>query len=213
MKGEGIEDEAHELARKVLRNPVSSYSGLKELLWVYRKYVSADEAVDLAEEALEKHPGKRFLKWCAALCYEWRILFDRDSCVKQSKIQRAIRLHKEVIPLYPHPSSSLLKKIALANIHAKSNHGLAEAEQIYQKLLVSNLEPAEKQMLYHCYAKYLDFHQRDYNRSEEYYMKAAKIPCKSFFRENSIKVLMRIKKTNRSRRPRELEEFLANLGV
>ncbi|XP_067452213.1 interferon-induced protein with tetratricopeptide repeats 5-like [Thunnus thynnus] len=213
MKEERIEDEAHELARKVLRNPVSSYSGLKELLWIYRKYVSVDEAIDLAEEALEKHPDKRFLKWCAALCYEWRILLDRDSRVKQSTIDRAIRLHREVISLYPQQSTSLLKKIALANIYAKSNYGLAEAEKIYQELLVSNLEPAEKQMLYHCYAKYLQFDRRDYNRSEEYYMKAAKMPRQSFFQENSIKVLMRIKETNRSRRPRELEEFLANLEV
>ncbi|XP_044217633.1 interferon-induced protein with tetratricopeptide repeats 1B-like [Thunnus albacares] len=210
-KGERIEDEAQELARKVLKNPVSSYSGMKELLWVYRKYVSVDEAIALAEEALEKHPDNCFLKTCAALCYKWRIVFHSDSHLKQSTTDRAISLHKEVISLYPH--SSLLKKITLANIYAKSNHDLAEAEQIYQELLESHLEPAEKQMLYNCYAKYLQFDRRDYNRSIEYHMKAAEIPQQSFLRYNSIKVLKKIKKRNRSPICGEIEEFLAKLEV
>uniref|UniRef100_A0A8D0D3T8 Uncharacterized protein n=1 Tax=Sander lucioperca TaxID=283035 RepID=A0A8D0D3T8_SANLU len=41
-----IEDEARELARKVLRNPVSSYSGIKPLLEVYINHVSIDEAIN-----------------------------------------------------------------------------------------------------------------------------------------------------------------------
>ncbi|XP_029286378.1 interferon-induced protein with tetratricopeptide repeats 1-like [Cottoperca gobio] len=52
-KGEIIEDEARELAIKVLINPVSSYSGMKAVLRVYRNYVSVDEAIDLAEDALK----------------------------------------------------------------------------------------------------------------------------------------------------------------
>ncbi|XP_067454261.1 interferon-induced protein with tetratricopeptide repeats 2-like [Thunnus thynnus] len=83
MKGERIEDEAHELTRKVLRNPVSSYSGIKKLSWVYRKYVSVDEAIALAEEAQEKHPDVRFLKCCAALCYEWRMCESFNWAVRQ----------------------------------------------------------------------------------------------------------------------------------
>ncbi|KAL7396757.1 hypothetical protein ABVT39_011292 [Epinephelus coioides] len=88
--GERIEDEARELARKVLRNPVSSSSGIKPLLWVYRRYVSIDEAIDLAEEALDNHPDERYLKRCVTLCYKWKIY--RDSLPKQSMIDRAISL-------------------------------------------------------------------------------------------------------------------------
>ncbi|KAF3835567.1 hypothetical protein F7725_028125 [Dissostichus mawsoni] len=62
QRGERIEDEARELATKVLRSPVSSYSGLKPLLRVYRKYISVDESIDLAEEALKNHPDERYLK-------------------------------------------------------------------------------------------------------------------------------------------------------
>ena len=70
-KGERIEDEARELARKVLRNPVSSYSGIRPLIRLYRNSFSIDEAIELAEEALENHPDERYLKGCAALCYKW----------------------------------------------------------------------------------------------------------------------------------------------
>ncbi|XP_034092338.1 interferon-induced protein with tetratricopeptide repeats 2-like [Gymnodraco acuticeps] len=110
-KEESVEDEARELATKVLRSPVSSYSGLKLLLWVYRKYISADEAIDLAEEALKNHPDERYLKRRAALCYEKKILFS-DSPSTKSMIDRAVSLHHEVILLYP--DSSLKRKIHLA---------------------------------------------------------------------------------------------------
>uniref|UniRef100_A0A8C2XEN0 Uncharacterized protein n=1 Tax=Cyclopterus lumpus TaxID=8103 RepID=A0A8C2XEN0_CYCLU len=63
-KREDVKDEARELAGKVLRNPVSSYNGMKAILRVYRNFVSIDEAIDLAEEALEHHPDERYLKRC-----------------------------------------------------------------------------------------------------------------------------------------------------
>ncbi|XP_031162489.1 interferon-induced protein with tetratricopeptide repeats 1-like isoform X1 [Sander lucioperca] len=208
-KGERIKDEARELATKVLRNPVSSYSGMKPLIRVYRNYVSVDEAIDLAEEALKTHPDERYLKRCAALCYKWKIIFFRDSRPKPNMIDRAISLHKEVIALYPH--SSLVKKIDLANIYGKSNYGQAEAEQIYQEMLKSDLEPGDKQMLYNNYAKYLNFDRQDRKTSILYHMKTAKIPHQSFFRGNSIKVLERIKDRGRNRKCREIEDFLKNL--
>ncbi|CAK6977713.1 interferon-induced protein with tetratricopeptide repeats 1-like [Scomber scombrus] len=209
MKGERIEDEVRELARKVLENPVSSYSGMKAFLWVYKKYVSVDEAIDLAEEALEKHPDEHFLKRCAALCYKWRILSHEP--LKQSKIQRAVHLHKEVIALYP--DGSLLNKLNLALIYAKSYHGLAEAEQIYQEQLEKDLEPVEKQMLYHYYAKHLMCDRRDYHRAIEYHMKAAEMPEETNFKENSITFLQSIVDGNRRPRCREIEEFLSKLEV
>ncbi|KAL7397034.1 hypothetical protein ABVT39_015526 [Epinephelus coioides] len=208
-KGDRIEDEARELAIRVLRNPVSSYSGIKGLLRVYRHYVSIDDAIDLAEEALENHPDERYLKRCVALCYKWKILFFRDSRPKQSMIDRAISLLKDVISLYPH--SSLVKKIDLANIYAKSNYGQAQAEQIYNELLLSDLEPADKQMIYNHYAKYLNFERQDRNGSIRYHMKAAAIPQQSYFRGNSIQALERIRDRGRNRMCREIEEFLSNL--
>ncbi|XP_067454251.1 interferon-induced protein with tetratricopeptide repeats 1B-like [Thunnus thynnus] len=205
-KGEKIKDEAHELARKVLRNPVSSYSGIKPLLRVYRNDVSVDEAVELAEEALKKHPDKRFLMRCAALCYKWRI-----SPLEQSKIDRAVSLHKKVISLYPQ--SSLVKKLDLAHIYAKSDRSQAEAEKIYQKLLKRDLEHVETQLIYNYYAKYLYYDLKNRNKSIEYHMKAAEIPHQSFFRENSIKVLKMIVKNNKSPMCGEIRKLLAKLKV
>ncbi|KAL7397716.1 hypothetical protein ABVT39_026987 [Epinephelus coioides] len=157
--GETTEDEARELARKVLRNPVSSCSGIKPLLWVYRRYVSIDEAIDWAEQALDHHPDERYLKRCVAICYKWKIY--GDSLPKQSMIDRAISLLEAVISLSPH--SSLLKKLELANIYVKSNKDQAKGEQIYNELLnhqplKSDVEPADKQLIHNHYARYLYFH-------------------------------------------------------
>ncbi|XP_051231719.1 interferon-induced protein with tetratricopeptide repeats 1B-like isoform X4 [Dicentrarchus labrax] len=207
-KGESIEDEACELRTRVLINPVSSYSGMKVLLWVYRNYVSVDEAITLAEEALEKHPDVRYLKSCVALCYKWKI-FSEDSHTNQPMIEKAISLHEEVINLYPH--SSLVKKIDLANIYAKSSHSQAKADQIFQELLESDLEPAEKQMLYHSYSNHLFFHLNDSDRATQYHMRAAEIPHKSFYRERSIRVLTQIRDRKKDRMWREIETFLSNL--
>ncbi|XP_036970930.1 interferon-induced protein with tetratricopeptide repeats 2-like [Acanthopagrus latus] len=207
MMKEEVEDEARELAQKILKNPVSSYSGLKPLLWVYFEYVSVDEAIDLAEEALRRHPDVRFLKSCVALLYKW-IITSRGSFPNQSMIDRAIHLHEELIPLYTQ--SSLVKRIDLANIHTRSNHSQGKAEQIYQELLESDLEPADKQMVYNRFANYLYFDRRDRPGSIQYHMMAAEIPYKSNFSENSIKVLGKIKDTFRKRAD-ELEEFLENL--
>ncbi|TNN23238.1 Interferon-induced protein with tetratricopeptide repeats 1 [Liparis tanakae] len=192
-KREDVKDEARELAVKVLRNPVSSYNGMRKILRVHSNYVSHDEAIALAEEALELHPDERYLKRCAALCLKWKIIFfrDRDSHEKQSLIDRAVSLHEEVISLYPH--SSFANKVDLANIHAKSNNGMDKAEQMFQDLLIMDLEPAEKQVLYNHYAKYLHFDRNDRKNSIRYHMKAAEILVRSFHRANSIKVLEKTK--------------------
>ncbi|XP_029286368.1 interferon-induced protein with tetratricopeptide repeats 1-like isoform X1 [Cottoperca gobio] len=207
-KGEIIEDEACKLTREVLRNPISSYSGIKPLLRVYRNYVSVDEAIDLAEEVLKNHPDERYLMRCAALCYKWKIFFS-DSPPKQSMVDRAISLHEEVISLYPH--SSLGKKIDLANIYSKSTNGKVKAKQIYQELLKSDLDQAGKQMLYNNYAKYLNFQGQDRTSSLRYHMKAAEIPQQSIFREKSIKVLKNIRDKGKDRMCREIQKFLENL--
>ncbi|KAF3835565.1 hypothetical protein F7725_028123 [Dissostichus mawsoni] len=141
QRGERIEDEARELATKVLRSPVSSYSGLKPLLWVYSRYISDDEAIDLAEEALKNHPDERYLKRCVTLCYKWKIISPKQSRPEKSMIDRAILLLEEVIALYP--DSSLMKKIEIADVYALSHDGQAKADQKYQELLDSDLELKE----------------------------------------------------------------------
>uniref|UniRef100_UPI0037E9C766 interferon-induced protein with tetratricopeptide repeats 1-like n=1 Tax=Semicossyphus pulcher TaxID=241346 RepID=UPI0037E9C766 len=208
-KGKTIKDEAQELGSQVLRNPVSSYSGIKPLLRVYTNYVSVDEAIDLAEEALKKHPDQRYLKRCVALCYKWKIMFFSKSRPRPGMMDRAISLHREVIALYPN--SSFVKKMDLANIYAKSSQTQAKAEHIYQKLFRSDLEPSEKQVLYNNFAKFLFFDKKDRQGSIQFHMKAAAIPEKSFFRENSIKLLKKLRDTSRNRRCREIEDFLAKL--
>ncbi|KAM9364918.1 interferon-induced protein with tetratricopeptide repeats 1-like [Pholidichthys leucotaenia] len=207
QRGTKIQDEARELARRVLRKPVSSYSGIKPLLMLYRMHFSVHEAIDLIEEALERHPNERYLKWCAAICYRRKIFFQKDSPLEQSVIDRAISLCEEVISLYPH--SSLKMKITLANIYSNLNEK-AKSDQMYKELLHSDLDLEEKQMLYNYYAKHLHFSQKDFDMSIKYYMKSAEIPQPSLYREDSIEKLKKI--SARHRNQREIQAFLLNLN-
>ncbi|KAI3368371.1 hypothetical protein L3Q82_008073 [Scortum barcoo] len=207
-KGRRIEDEARELARRVLKKPVSSYSGITPLLRLYRNYVSADEAIDLAEEVLEKHPDERYLKRCVAVCYKERIFSHKDNPLERSMIDRAISLCREVISLYPQ--SSHKTKIALANMYAKSGHK-DEAEQTFQELLESDLDLKATQILYNSFAKYLHLFQKESYKAIEYHMRAAEVPLQSVYREDSIRILERITERNRNRMCRDIEQFLANL--
>nr|XP_020510594.1 interferon-induced protein with tetratricopeptide repeats 1B-like [Labrus bergylta] len=205
-KGENIRDEVRELAKNVSSN--CSNSGMWALLNLYIEHISVDEAVDLAEKVLKKHPDVRYLKKFVAVCYRWRIIYKSSSSPEQSMMDRAIALHEELISLYPH--SSLKREIDLATIYAKSHHSKAKAEQIFQKLLKNEpAEPEDKQMLYNIYANHLYFHQNDSHRSIQYHMNAAAIPEISFSRENSIRILEKTK--DRGIMCREIEEFLRNL--
>ncbi|XP_037626182.1 interferon-induced protein with tetratricopeptide repeats 1-like [Sebastes umbrosus] len=207
-KGKKIESDARELARRVLRKPISSYSGIKPLLRLYRIHVSMDEAIDLAEEVLERHPDERYLKRCAAICYKKRIFLHRDNPLEHGMIDRAISLHREVITLYP--LSSLTRKISLANIYAQDNRQ-DEADQIYEELLESDLDAEGAQMLYNYYAKYVHFMRKESYKSIEYHMRAAAIPQQSSWRKDSIRTLERIRGRNRNRMCGEIDECLSNL--
>nr|XP_020481543.2 interferon-induced protein with tetratricopeptide repeats 1-like [Labrus bergylta] len=209
-KEQKVEDEAQKLASQILRNPVSSYSGIKPLLRLYTKYISVDEAIDLAEEALKKHPDERYLKRCVALCYKWKILFFRESRPRPGMTERAISLHREVISLYPN--SSFVKKIDLASVYAKSDK--TKAEEIFQELLQRDLEPADKQVLYNRFAKYLYHDKQDHQGAMQFHMRAASITVESFSRNDSIEALRRTKDTTKwNRKSEEIEEFLAKLKL
>ncbi|XP_051231734.1 interferon-induced protein with tetratricopeptide repeats 5-like isoform X3 [Dicentrarchus labrax] len=139
-----IKEEARELGREVLKRPVSSYSGNTPILRLYRKNGLKDEAIELAEEALRRHPGERFLKWSAANCYKW-VLEDRKDPALQKEIDRGISLCKEVISLYSHHSLKI--KIALANMYLLLNNQ-DEAEKIFVELhKIKDLEEAELKLL------------------------------------------------------------------
>ncbi|KAM4548335.1 interferon-induced protein with tetratricopeptide repeats 1-like [Odontesthes bonariensis] len=207
-RGEQLEDELHELAKKILINPVSSYSGMKPLVRLYRELKLYDDAVDVVEEALKKHPDEPYLKRCAALCYKWKITSSNDH-PNQRMLDRAISLTEEVISLNPH--DSLSKKIDLADIHAKSVRGRMTADQMYKELLEADLHPAQKQMLYNSYARYLLCDRNDRQKSIRYNMKAAEIPHQGFYRQKNIKVLQKIAERGRDRMCGEIQEFLANL--
>ncbi|XP_029133732.2 interferon-induced protein with tetratricopeptide repeats 2-like [Labrus bergylta] len=206
-EGENIRDEVREIARQVFGTPVCSYDCVRELFRVYQKHLNVDEAIVLAEEALKRHPDQRYLKKRAAHSYRHKIMHTRGSPLRLGVMDRAISLHEEVISLYPHPS--LQVKVDLAIIHAKSRHGMARAEQIFQELLESDLEPGDKQVLYNKYAKFLNFQLNDIPRSIQYHMKAAAIPEESYIRKDSIQILEKTK--DRGKMCREIEEFLRNL--
>ncbi|XP_062251589.1 interferon-induced protein with tetratricopeptide repeats 1-like [Platichthys flesus] len=201
-KGQIDQSGARELATKVLRNPVSSYSGIKPLLWFYRTFTSSDKAVALVEEALKLHPDERYLKRCAALCYKWKI-WEKDSRSSQSLIEKGIRAHEELISLYP--DSSFMMRIDLANISAKSENTKAKSEKIYKELLEEDLDPAEQQVFFTIYAKHLRFNQQQLKKSIQYHMKAVEIPIKSFHQESSIQALEKI------RYNQEVNRFLSRL--
>lgn len=205
-----IQEEVRELARRLLKKPVSSYSGFKPILRLYRMLVSYDEAIDLAEEVLERNPEDRYAKKCAADCYSKKILLDKHLRLEPSLTSRAIALCREVISLYPH--SSLKTKIALANVygHLKRRD---EADEIYHGLLESELDPEQAQMLYCYYAKYANVVRRKSSESTEYYMRAAVIPVNSVYRSNSLRILERIQERNQNPMCGEIEKFLAELQL
>ncbi|XP_060948508.1 E3 ubiquitin-protein ligase TRIM11-like [Limanda limanda] len=205
-KGKPDQSGARELKEKILRNPVSSYSGIKPLLWFYKTFISMDEAVALAEEALKLHPDERYLKRCVALSYKWKI-WEKDSRPSQSLIEKGMRAHEELLSLYP--DSPFMKRMDLAGIYAKSENTntKAKAEEIFQQLLVEDLEPDEQQVVFNLYAKHLYFIQQQPNMSIQYHMKAVEIPIKSYFQKNSIQFLEKI----RYKGNQEVDRFLSRL--
>ncbi|XP_028300355.1 interferon-induced protein with tetratricopeptide repeats 2-like [Gouania willdenowi] len=202
--GENVEEEVEELTRRIMENLVNSYNGFESLLNLHEQVHSVDEAIGLAEEALRKFPEVRYIKKCAARCYKKKILFHKKGRLEQDLIQRALTLHKDLIDLYPE---SLKMKIDLALILSKSANGQHEAEQMYQKLLEEDLEPLDKQMLYHYYANYLFFVQKNNSRSIHFNIRAAKIPEQSLYRDRSIKTLEKLARHGN----RTAMEFLRNL--
>lgn len=194
--GQVKKEEAQQLAQQILKKPVSCYSGLRPLLQFYRKYLSHNEAIDLADEALKRHPNVRYLKKQLANSYRWKIFSKEDSPRRQSMCDRAISLYTDVISLYPE--TSLKVKLELASIYAKSRIDKRElANQIYEELLASVQEPSKLQFLYNQYATYLYSSIKDYNGSIDYHKKAAEIPNSNKYGRKSINILRKIRDRGR----------------
>ena len=204
--GQTDQSGARELATKVLRNPVSSYSGIKPLLRFYRTLPSMDEGVALAEEALKLHPDERYLKRCAALTYKWKIWEggqslksqpdrERDPCpwgadfslssffiYEENRPRRYLRKVRE-------PPGRIWGDLEAAARRGSGTCWTTSLVQPLRKISVTSLN-------------------EQYKMSIQYHMKAAQIPIKSFSQENSIQALEKIrhKKNNQ-----EVDEFLSRL--
>ncbi|XP_043984401.1 interferon-induced protein with tetratricopeptide repeats 2-like [Gambusia affinis] len=208
--GEQIQDEARELAGRILERPPSSYNGNRPLLRLYRNQISKDEAVQLAEEALRRHPNSRYLKKSAAICHTKSILYPdhqelQPSCIV---VNRAISLWEEMMAAYG--DSSLRRQITLAELYSKVNQ--EKSHQIYKGLLREDLDPERKQILYSCYAKHLFFVRKQSRKSTVYHMRAAEIPVESNYRQKSITELEKtIRRTRNPELIEEIENLLTNL--
>ncbi|XP_054915810.1 interferon-induced protein with tetratricopeptide repeats 1-like [Poeciliopsis prolifica] len=212
-KGEQIQGEARELAARILQRPPSSYHGMRPLLRLYRNQISKDEAVQLAEDALRRHPDSRYFKKSAAICHMKRILNPDHQEPKPSHdaVNRAISLWEEMIAAYGE--ASVKQQITLAELQAKLDK--EKAHGIYKELLErEDLDQAEKQMLYNCYAKHLYFVRKESRESTVYHLRAAEIQVESNYGESSIRELE--KSIRRNRNPElfgEIENLLTNLRI
>ncbi|XP_008404650.2 interferon-induced protein with tetratricopeptide repeats 1-like isoform X2 [Poecilia reticulata] len=210
-KAASIKHEARELAEKILERPMNNYCGIDPLLSLYRKHISVDEAVEIAKEALRKHPDSRYVKRSAAKCYNNKILSHRsDHDPRRTK--EAISLWEEVVAAYPE--SSLQEKITLADLQAKLDK--EKAEQIYKELLEQrqDLDAEGLQMLYCHYAKHLYFMKCNSRESTEYHMRAAEIQETSKYRQKSLRELEKTLKRNTDPEMcREIKEFLEKLNI
>ncbi|XP_035988259.1 interferon-induced protein with tetratricopeptide repeats 2-like [Fundulus heteroclitus] len=205
-----IKQEARELAERVLERPMNNFSGIDPLLTLFKKHISADEAVEIVKEALRRNPDSRYTKRSAAKWYTKKIFSERSN-PDSTRIDRAISLWEEVIAAYPQ--SSLKEKISLADVYAKKDKD--KADQIYKELLDQrDLDPAEKQMLFCRYAKHLYFSNNEKSSSIEFHLEAAKIPEESKYRQNSIRELEKtLERNDDTEMCEKIKEFLTTLNV
>lgn len=206
MRGEDIEEEARRLADKIMESPVGSYSGMKALLWIFTRYISANEAMNLAEQLLEHYPEQHYAKTCAASTYRWSLssrsfIFQNESLWNVR--DRAIALHQDLILRYP--GESVTMKLRLAGIYTKFD--LDKAEQEYIDLLGN---PNVRQEVCHKYANFLNYQKKDSWSSARQHMEVLKIPKQSLYYKKSYEILDTIRKKNLFRDLR-VDQFLSKV--
>lgn len=188
LRGEVCEEEARNLADQIMGSPLSSYSGMKALLWIFTQYISADEAMKLADQLLEKYPEQHFAKKCAADSYRWS-LFSKFTFQEESLRNirnRAIHLHQDLIRCYPGMSANI--RLQLTEIY--------NSFELKDLLEIPNLNPDVRQVFLHKYANFLFFQKKDSWSSARQHMEVLKIPKQSSYRKKSYEILEKIRKKN-----------------
>lgn len=205
MRGEDIVEEARTLAGTIMESPMGMYSGMKALLWIFTQYMSANEAMNLAEQLLERYPDLHYAKECAAQCYRWNLKEESLENVRG----RAIELHQDLILHYPKISAST--KLHLANIYAPVDQHRAEQEY---RALLDRLNPklVFRQEIYHKYACFLFYQKHEEGLSAKNHMEVLKIPEQSKFYKKSYNILDKLR--NKNHFPElELEHFLSTVPL
>lgn len=203
-RGERLEDDARGLADRIMAAPLTKYSGIKALLWIFSQHICAEEAMVLAENFLHRHPQHYYARKCAAQCYRWSLSSPRlPSHVDSLQVRtRAIELHRDLIQRYPKISA--VTKLELAGLYATVD--LRRAEEQYKELL-HHPNPGLRQKIYHKYAYFLFYQKHDGRNSARYHMEAVKIPKQSVCRTKSYIILDLLRRKQLFPRLR-LEQFL-----
>ncbi|XP_048047152.1 interferon-induced protein with tetratricopeptide repeats 1-like isoform X2 [Megalobrama amblycephala] len=200
VSSKNIEREMQDLLERTLET--GNLEGLHFILRYYRKEISFDKAVQIAERVQEKFPSSVQASKLLAECYKWMVYKIEDSEEREIFARKAIKLFEEAVR---YNSYSYKSKIALASMYRYA-HNRKRSDEIYQQLLseMKDLSPDRQQHIYYNYAFHL-LDCRQYDESIEYHMKVAKIPSDSVDKQKSMKILQ---KTVRKGKSRHCEEIL-----
>ncbi|XP_051725309.1 interferon-induced protein with tetratricopeptide repeats 1-like isoform X2 [Ctenopharyngodon idella] len=208
VSSEDIEREMRDLLERTLET--GNLEGLHIILRYYRKEISFDKAIQIAETVQEKFPSSVKASKPLANCYKWKVYNMEDSEEKEIFAKKAIKLFEKVVRRNPH---SYKVKISLASMHRYA-HNRKRADEIYQQLLseINDLSPDRQQHIYYNYAYHL-FICRQYEESIKYHMKVAKIPSDTVDKQKSIKILQKIVGKGRSHQCEEILLILERINI
>ncbi|XP_067224137.1 interferon-induced protein with tetratricopeptide repeats 2-like [Chanodichthys erythropterus] len=208
LSSENIEREMQDLLERTLET--GNLEGLHIILRYYRKEISFDKALQIAETVQDKFPSSVKASKLLANSYKWKVYSMEGSEEKEIFARKAIKLFDEVVRHNPY---SYKVKIALASMHEYA-HNRKRSDEIYQQLLseIKDLSPERQQHIYYNYA-YRLFVCRQYDESVEYHMKVAKIPSDSVDKQKSMKILQKTVEKGRSRRCEEILLILERINI
>ncbi|XP_051725313.1 interferon-induced protein with tetratricopeptide repeats 1-like [Ctenopharyngodon idella] len=190
---ENIEREMQDLLERNLET--GNLEGLPIILKYYRKEISFDKAIQIAETVKEMFPSSVKALNLLAECYKSKVYNMEDSEEKEIFARKAIELFEKVVRRNPH---SYKVKMSLASMHRYA-HNRKRADGIYQQLLseINYLSPDRQQYIYYNYAYHLHYCGQS-EESIKYHMKVAKIQSDSVHKQKSIKILQKTVRKGRS---------------
>ncbi|XP_051725172.1 interferon-induced protein with tetratricopeptide repeats 1-like [Ctenopharyngodon idella] len=208
VSSENIEREMQDLLERNLET--GNLEGLPIILKYYRKEISFDKAIQIAETVKEKFPSSVKALNLLAECYKSKVYNMEDSEEKEIFARKAIELFEEVVRRNPH---SYKVKMSLASMHIYA-HNRKRADEIYQQLLSerNDLSPHRQQHIYYNYASHLHY-CRQYEESIKYHMKVAKIQSDSVHKQKSIKILQKTVRKGRSPQCEEIMLILEKINI